>query len=173
MTHAPNKAIVIRPHAEGDAAATDSILREAFGGGAEANLVTQLRRSESLVVELVAERGTNIAGYIAFPRLRIETASGLIEAAGLAPLAVAPQIQRQGIGSALVEEGCMRLADTGTGIVFVLGNPRYYGRLGFKGDKAARFASPYAGPNFMARVLAANAPASGAIRYPAAFDALG
>ena len=49
----------------------------------------------------------------------------------LGPLAVAPQWQRQGIGSAIVRDGLRRLADTDVVRVCVLGDPAYYGRLGF------------------------------------------
>ena len=49
----------------------------------------------------------------------------------LGPLAVAPAQQRQGIGSALVHEGLRRLEKAGVASVYVLGDPAYYGRLGF------------------------------------------
>jgi putative acetyltransferase len=172
MTHAPTKAIVIRPAIDADAPTIDAILREAFGASAEAELVTQLRRDRALVMELVAERSAEINGYIAFPRLRVQMDSRTVDAIGLAPLAVATRSQRQGIGTALVEDGCRRLADDGETIVFVLGGPGYYSRVGFQTEFAARFTSVYAGPYFMARALSDSAPASGTVHYPAAFDVL-
>ena len=48
----------------------------------------------------------------------------------------------------------------------------YYGRMDLKTELAARFTSVYAGPHFLARALSDSAPASGAVRYPSAFDAL-
>jgi putative acetyltransferase len=51
---------------------------------------------------------------------------------GLAPLAVLPERQRQGIGSALVRSGIKILLDRGCPYVIVLGHPGYYPRLGFE-----------------------------------------
>ena len=56
---------------------------------------------------------------------------------GLAPMAVAPSHQHQGIGSALVRAGLERCKALGAGAVIVLGHPEYYPRLGF--SPAVRF----------------------------------
>lgn len=61
----------------------------------------------------------------------------------LAPLAVRPEHQRAGLGSHLVEDGIGRLAHMGVGMVFVYGDPKYYGRFGFTVDAAKAYDPPY------------------------------
>jgi len=50
-----------------------------------------------------------IVGHILFRPVKISGGTGLIEGAGLAPVAVAPQVQRQGIGAALINAGIKKL----------------------------------------------------------------
>ena len=106
---------------------------------------------------------------MAFPRLRVEHADGAHDVVGLAPLAVAPDRQRRGIGSALVREGHRRLVERGESLIFVLGYPAWYTRFGFSLAAAEPFRSEYAGPHFMALRLNESAPITGKVRYPAAF----
>jgi putative acetyltransferase len=170
----PVGGVVFRQEAAGDAVAVHALLQTAFGGTAEATLVNELRAGGELVLALVAAEGTErIVGYVGFPRLQIETAEGSRPAVGLAPLAVASSHQGRGIGGALVRAGLAQLIARREDIVFVLGDPALYGRFGFSTEDARPFASPYAGPHFMARRLAAGAPRRGRLRYPAAFDELG
>ncbi|MEZ6065774.1 MAG: N-acetyltransferase [Planctomycetaceae bacterium] len=61
----------------------------------------------------------------------------------LAPLAVRPEFQRQGIGTAVVEAGIQQLVEQGVDIVFVYGDPAYYARYGFEPASAASFHAPY------------------------------
>ena len=58
--------------------------------------------------------------------------------------------------------------------VFVLGDPAYYERFGFSVAAAAGFASPYAGPYFMALGLNDGiiAPRTGRLAYARAFQDL-
>ena len=51
---------------------------------------------------------------------------------GLAPLAVLPEYQKQGVGSALVRAGLEVCRGIGAQLVFVLGHPDYYPRFGFQ-----------------------------------------
>ena len=94
-------------------------------------------------------------------------------AVGLAPLAVAADIRRHGVGGALVRRGLALLAERGEQLVFVLGDPAYYHRFGFDAAAAAPFMSPYRGPHFMVLRLATTAPLDGAVRYPPAFADVG
>jgi putative acetyltransferase len=163
----------VRP---GDAGAVRTVLVSAFGGAAEADLVDRVQND--LVVALVAERSNgNLAGYVAFPRLSIESPAvdqdlPNVPAVALAPLAVAADFGRRGVGAALVRRGLALLAERNEQIVFVLGPATYYTRFGFDADAAASFRSRYAGPHFMALRLTPAAPSNGIIRYPAAFDQL-
>ena len=58
--------------------------------------------------------------------------------------------------------------------IFVLGDPAFYGRFGFRADAARGFASPYAGEHFMVVPLGpAPLPGIGTVVHPAPFTALG
>jgi putative acetyltransferase len=162
----------IRSERTGDAGAVRRILLAAFAGQGEADLVDQLRADHALVLALVAEQDRAICGHVAFPRLMVETHDRYDEAVGLAPLAVAPERQRRGIGSALVRAGLRVLAAQGEALVFVLGEPAYYARFGFAVAAARPFASAYSGSHFMALRLGAKAPPAGRLGYPGAFDRL-
>jgi putative acetyltransferase len=163
-------ASVIRRERADDGPAVRAVLQAAFGGSAEANLVEELRAAGDLILALIAERSGSIAGYAAFPRLELDLGDRMVPVAGLAPIGVAPAWQHQGIGSALIRDGVARLKDRGERLVFVLGEPDYYSRFGFK--VTDRFVSQYAGPYFQALTLAPDAPAAGKVFYPPAFAKL-
>jgi putative acetyltransferase len=158
-----------RPERGEDAAAIRSILMAAFAGNAEADLVERLRRDGDLVLALVAEEEGTVCGYVAFPRLTVETDDGAHDAVGLAPVGVTPEYQRRGIGSALIRAGHRQLADAGERLVIVLGHPEYYPRFGFSAAAAAAFQAPWSGPAFMALALSPDAPIAGRVSYPRAF----
>lgn len=163
----------LRSETAADQTAIRDILLGVFPGPGEADLVEQLRSDNALVTALVAEAADHrLHGYVAFSRVLVESADRLEPATALAPLAVAPDDQHRGIGYALVRAGLTALAARGERLVFVLGDPDYYGRFGFSVGAAAPFPSRYAGPNFLALRLLAGAPAAGRLRYPAAFDQL-
>jgi len=165
--------VSIRSERAADAPAIRSVLIAAFAGDAEAGLVESLRADRALVLALVAEQAGAVCGYVAFPRVIVETPGGPAQAVGLAPLAVLPDIARRGIGGALVREGLRLLEARGEQLVFVLGDPAYYTRFGFDRAAARAFESGYSGSHFMALSLNENAPPGGKVRYPAAFDQLG
>ncbi len=163
--------IVVRPERSGDEMDVRRVLDAAFAGPEEGELVERLRVHGDLVLSLVALDGEKVAGYVAWPRLWIETPRDEYKAVALAPLAVAPSRQRDGIGSALVREGLAQLRAFGESIVFVLGDPAYYRRFGFSAEAASGYGSTYSGAHFMALTLNASPPPHGRVRYPAAFDA--
>jgi putative acetyltransferase len=162
----------IRPERSDDAPTIRNILTAAFSGSAEANLVERLRLDGDLVLALVADDG-EVRGHVAFPRLRVEDSDGTHDVVGLAPVAVAPGLQRRGIGSALINEGHRRLIERGESLAFVLGDPAYYARFGYSLLAAQPFESNYSGSHFMALRLNESAPLAGKVRYPAAFADLG
>jgi putative acetyltransferase len=87
---------------------------------------------------------------------------------------VLPGFQGGGIGAGLIEAALGIARATGEEIVFVLGEPDYYRRFGFSAEAAAPFASPYAGPYFMALALRPGfaLPAAGEAAYARAFSDL-
>jgi putative acetyltransferase len=138
----------IRHERAEDFAAIRRLLIAAFGGPAEVELVDGLREDGDLAHALVAEDDGDVVGYVAFSPLKSPE-----RALALAPLAVAPEQQRRGIGTALIDEGLRQARAGGWGAVFVLGEPEYYKRSGFTLEAATGFDSPYAGPYFMALQL--------------------
>jgi len=101
----------------------------------------------------------------------IETCSTSVKAVALAPLAVIPERQRQGIGGRLIREGLDWLRERDERIVLVLGHPRYYPRFGFSSDLAGSLGSPFPKEAFMALELKPGAleGTRGNVRYPEAF----
>ncbi|APH39889.1 GNAT family N-acetyltransferase [Methanohalophilus halophilus] len=112
------------------------IEKEAFGSEEEANLVSQLLEDKSAepVISLLAFKNREAVGHILFTKATIDgnTTSPLIYI--LAPMAVKPKHQRQGIGGMLINEGLNLLKGIGAEMVFVLGHESYYPKYGFKQD---------------------------------------
>jgi putative acetyltransferase len=162
----------IRQEAPADRAEIGTLHRAAFGGAFEAGLVDRLSDGGLVVVSLVAVDSDAIVGHILFSRLPIQAATGVIHAVALAPMAVVPGRQRQGIGSALVRDGLRACRAQGERIAIVLGHPQFYPRFGFSPDLARPLRSVYSGPAFMALALAPGAldGVEGDVRYPPAFD---
>lgn len=123
-------ALDIRETEDGDTRAIESLYRDAFPHEDLLPLVRDLLVSDALSLAGFVENA--LAGHVAFTPCTVAGAAG--EAALLGPVAVAPQWQRQGVGSAIVDAGLKRLAHAGTARVFVLGDPAYYGRFGFETD---------------------------------------
>lgn len=167
--------VVIRVEQPGDIPHIRDIVAHAFGQRAEADLVDQLRTDGEALISLVAvaENG-ELVGHILFSRLPIEGARGrLTEAAALAPLAVRPEHQSKGIGSALTKAGIRACTARGLAAIIVVGDPKFYRRFGFAAEAARSLHSPYPGDAFMALELKPGAlRAKGTVRYAAAFGAL-
>ena len=139
------------------------LLIAAFGGPAEAKLVDGLREDGALALALVAE---DAVGYVAFSPLKSPS-----RALALAPLAVMPGRQREGIGAALIAEALRHVRAGGWGFVFVVGAPYYYGRFGFTPEAAAGFDCLYAGPYFMALQLSDDPVGAAPVIYSERFAA--
>jgi putative acetyltransferase len=148
-----------------------SINIAAFGRTDEADLVDSLRAEGVVLLSLVAESEKRIVGHILFSRMSIETATGSIPAAALAPVAVLPECQSQGIGGRLINRGLEFLRARGERIVIVLGHPDYYPRFGFSCENASSLESPFPPDAFMAMELSRGAldGIRGKVKYPAAF----
>jgi putative acetyltransferase len=148
----------------------------AFEQEAEAQLVETLRAAPDSIPELslVAVLDGEIVGHILFSPISIETAEGLIPAISLAPMAVLPEYQNRGIGSALVRWGLDACRSLGHRIVIVLGHPEFYPRFGFSAEIARALECPFgdAGEAWMAIELQPEAlnGVRGKVQYPAAFE---
>lgn len=102
----------------------------AFDTATEADLVDMLREEARPIVSLVAEDEGRITGHILFSPVTL-TSEPALRMMGLAPMAVMPARQRQGIGSALVRAGIEECRRLGCAAVVVLGHADYYPRFGF------------------------------------------
>jgi predicted N-acetyltransferase YhbS len=140
--------MVIRESTAADCREVLRVEREAFGPeqGAEIEaLVTALLDDPTArpALSLIAYEGDRAIGHILFTRVRLTDPESQTPAAILAPLAVAPEAQRRGVGGRLIEEGLRRMAEAGVELVFVLGHPSYYPRHGFVPAGERGFAAPY------------------------------
>jgi putative acetyltransferase len=161
----------IREEVPGDVEEIATLLDLAFGGTEESRLVADLRADDAVIAALVAVEHGRVLGHVLYSELPIETDGKPLRAAALAPLAVLPAHQRQGIGAALVRAGLAVCQDRGVAAVVVLGDPDYYPRFGFSATAARNLRAPFRGPAFMAKDLVRGCldGVNGTVRYAAAF----
>lgn len=165
--------MLIRDETDKDRDAIREVVRRAFGDEAVVHLVDRLRGDGLVIASLVAIEGERVVGHVMFTTLAVETDSGPIPAATLSPLAVVPEHQRRGIGSALVRHGLEVCHERGRTAAVVLGHPEYYPRFGFSAALGQRVQCRYsgAGEAFMALELAPGSLGrGGTARFPDAFD---
>lgn len=152
-------------------AAIRAVNDAAFGGAEEADLVDKLRADGNALVSLVAELRERLVGHLVFSRMWIETPDRMLTAVALAPVAVLPEHQRQGVGGRLIRYGLGLLRAQSETIVIVVGHPDYYPLFGFSAEKARALESPFPADAFMAIKLKPGAldGIRGKVKYPAAF----
>ena len=119
--------------------------KEAFGYDKEANLVNDLLSDPSAkpLYSFLAINNDKAVGHILFTSALIEGTQNDASISLLAPLAVIPDFQKQGVGGKLVEHGLQHLTNAGVDLVFVLGHPGYYPRYGFEPAGVQGFEAPY------------------------------
>ncbi len=124
--------IEIRESLPSDVASIEKLYPDAFPDEDLLPLVRELLREEPIVLSLVGITDRALVGHAIFTACSI--AGRTDKVALLGPLAVAPARQRQGIGSAIVRAGFRKLENASVTQVYVLGDPAYYGRMGFEAD---------------------------------------
>ena len=143
--------ITIRQTTPADLDTIVDVQKKGFGYDKEAELTAALLSDPSAEprLSLLAFDSTQAVGHILFTRCRVEGAAGtqpLLHI--LAPLAVIPSHQRQGVGRLLIAKGLQLLRERGTKLVFVLGHREYYPRHGFIPDAGKPgFPAPYPIPD--------------------------
>ena len=166
--------LTIRKETPEDAMAIRYVNEQAFGNACEADLIEKLRLRRGFILSLVAIQEEQVVGHILFSPVTIESESSVITAAGLGPMAVLPEYQRQEIGSQLVRAGLEELRHTNYEIVVVLGHPDYYPRFGFSPASKYGINCEYDVPEEVFMILelreGALAGRSGTVKYQPEFS---
>lgn len=172
-------SVAIRDFEPGDAAGVNAVLRAAFPGAEEAQLVTALREAGANAIDLVAEQDGRLAGMVMFSPASAQAGDDeTVDGLGLAPVAVDPELQKSGIGKALIESGLAQAKTDGAPFVIVLGEPLYYVRFGFRPASGRGWSwnsdpEGRAGHAFQILVFdEARTPGGAVAAYHPAFDAL-
>lgn len=165
----------IRQENKNDYEEVYNVIKKAFetaehSDGNEHNLVVSLRNSSSFIPELslVAIQDKKIVVHILFTKIKI----GNNEELALAPIAVLPEYQKQGIGSKLIKEGNNIAKKLGYHYSIVLGSENYYPKFGYIPAIQFGIYAPFDVPskNFMAIKL--NEPddkINGVVKYAKEF----
>ncbi len=124
-------AVIVRPEDPADVAGIRRVHQAAFPNDAESRLVDALRHSSNLSLSLVGELAGQVVAHLACSPVAVADELLHPPAWGLAPIAVLPEYQRQGIGSQLTCAGIDACRDRVCGFLVVLGEPAFYRRFGF------------------------------------------
>ncbi len=168
-------ALEIRPAAPEDYPDIYALTQKAFQQDFESMLIAKLRNKPNFIPELslVAVEHAIRKGYVLFSIIKIKATQQSYETLALAPLAVHPRYQNQGIGKKLVLSGLESAKNLGYQSVIVLGHPEYYSTLGFKKASLWQIHCPFEVPDeaFMAIELKENAlqGKAGMVEYPPEF----
>ena len=172
--------VTIREETEPDFSDVYEVNKSAFGQDNEARLVELLRNSNAFIpgLSLVAIIDNKIVGHILFTRVRINDGNGnTYGSLALAPMAVNPQLQNQGIGGQLIRYGLVKARELGHNSVIVLGHEHYYPKFGFEPAIKWKIRAPYDVPSnvFMGIELVTGAlqNINGTVEYPKEFDSIG
>jgi putative acetyltransferase len=175
----PRTDVSVRPETEADHDAIDEVVRLAFGGAVEAQLVRDIRSSDEYIPELalVATAEDRVVGHVMVSHAELENDGVRHRITTLSPLAVHPDSQARGIGSALVREVVARADACDEPLIVLEGSPLYYPRFGFRHSVPSRITMHL--PDWAPAEAAMMIPLRtyrpelrGTVVYPAAFDAV-
>ncbi|KHD45721.1 GNAT family N-acetyltransferase [Streptococcus hongkongensis] len=160
----------IRPENRVDYQKIHSLINESFAtaehaDGNEAELVEALRAGTAYLPELtlVMEDKETIIGFVMFTKAKFSDQKSLV----LSPIAIAPEWQKQGIGSQLIEAGHAKAKEMGFDLIFVLGSDVYYPKFGYQNAQKLGVTIPNDFPSqyFMVLPLAGQNDLSGQVRF--------
>lgn len=167
--------IQIRKESAADYTAVYDLILRAFQGaehsdGTEQDLVVRLRKSTAFIpsLSLVAVEDHTIVGHLLFSKIELDG----LPALSLAPLAVLPERQKQGIGTLLIQEGHRIARELGYQWSIVLGSEQYYPRLGYQPASQFGIRAPFGVPdeNFMAlHLFSSPSPVNATVTYAKEF----
>jgi putative acetyltransferase len=164
--------IEIRAEQTGDWVAIREVNRRAFGQELEGKIVDALRTNGAALLSLVAVIESRVVGHIMYSRVMI---GGDLIGAGLGPMAVLPEYQRQGIGSRLVQAGNKQVIAEGFPFIVVVGHPAFYPRFGFRPGSASGLHCEWQLPDEVFMLLVGDEASmrgvAGLVKYPEEFNA--
>lgn len=167
--------VTIRKEKPEDIKQIHMVNERAFEAPEEARIVDDLREKCPDALSLVADDEGEIVGHIFFSPVEIESSGIVVKGMGLAPMAVRPDRQNQGIGSQLVRAGLEILEKQGCAYVIVVGHPGYYPKFGFESASKYNLTCQWEGVPDEAFMIVVNDPSSligvkGVARYRDEFD---
>lgn len=162
----------IRPETSADDAAIEQVTRRAFlshpySHQTEQFIIRDLRAADALAISLVAEVDGVVVGHVALSPVTIE--DGSTGWYGLGPISVEPDLQRRGIGRALMERSIAELRRIGAKGCVLVGNPAFYVRFGFASNPA--LVHEGVPPEFVLCLSLGDTTAHGMVRFHPAFQA--
>ena len=149
--------------------------KKAFNRPTEADLVDLCRRRGKIRLSLVAVDAEGVAGHILFTAVTLEPQHDSLRGLGLGPIAVQPKLQRNGLGSRLIQVGLEMCRERGYDFIVLLGDPYFYSRFGFTAARDFGLSSDYGdGDEFQLLELVPGklAGVSGKIKYVPEFKEL-
>ncbi len=161
--------ITIRPETQQDHQAVESILLSAFPTGAESKVVNAIRENGNAVISLVAVLDEKVIGHILFSPVTTHPPTpekGL----SLAPVAVDPVHQSQGVGSKLIRAGLQICIDLQYDYAVVLGSPNYYMRFGFRKANSFGLQNEYGVDAEFMVIKFKSLPGSGLVKFSDEFS---
>ena len=168
--------ITVRTETPEDIRAIDVVHISAFGGEAEAQLVSALRESSSYNRELslVAELSGRIVGHVLLTRVPVRRGGREMHVLALGPMSVVPSQSHRGIGSELIQASLGLAREKGYGSIVVLGHPEFYKRFGFVPAKDLQITCNLPAPGDALTVMElepGNLAGGGHVEYPEPFVA--
>ncbi len=175
LNSALSDRVTIRVEAVSDWRQIEELLINSFGGREEAELVQRIRTSDEYLNELtlVAEVNNVIVGFVMQSHITLNDGCSSVKILSLAPLAVAPSVQRQGLGAKLMNAGIALAELREEPLIVLLGHAQYYPRFGF--ERASGYniypSAPWPDASYMVRTLPKFAPAiHGKTKYSPAWQ---
>ncbi|MGE7022592.1 GNAT family N-acetyltransferase [Solibacillus cecembensis] len=174
--------ILIRSERTEEYSTTEEVIRKAFldeeySDQKEHLLVNRIRQSDAFIPELslvAIDQDNEIIGHILLSKITIVNGENIADSLALAPVCVAPEHQKKGIGSQLIQEALKMAKELGYQSVIVLGHKDYYPKFGFKQASSWNIRAPFEVPSevFMSLELAENSlkNVQGVVHYSDAFS---
>ncbi|MEH6947096.1 N-acetyltransferase [Bacillus sp. JJ634] len=174
--------ILIRQELTEEYNTTEEIVKEAFlheeySDKKEHVLVNRIRKSEAFIPELslvALNQDKDIVRHILLSKIKIVDGNNAVDSLALAPVSVAPDYQKKGIGSQLIHTALKNAKEHGLSSVIVLGHKDYYPKFGFKPASLWNIQAPFEVPDeiFMALELTKNSleNVQGVVQYSKAFS---